>query len=127
MSDQMHLLDRALGYLPAGHCYLLADRTFIGGAGLGHLLEHEVDFVIGLRCHHQIKRADGRALSLKRSTRRQARATSRVYQQVQLYEGSNTVSVHLTFYIHRAANGQRLFLATTRTDFDEVVALYKQR
>ena len=42
-----------------------------------------------------------------------------------LYEGTNTVFVHLI--CHRANNGQRVFLATTRTDFDHVVALYKQR
>ena len=124
-SDQIHLLDRALAYLPAVRCGLLADREFIGGAWLRHLLKREVDFVIRLRSHHKIKRVAGRALSLERSTRSQAQDTTRVYQQVQLYEGSNTVSVHLIG--HRAVNGQRLFLATTRTDFDEVVALYKQR
>ena len=52
-------------------------------------------------------------------------ANTRVYQQVPLYEGDNTVFVHLI--CHRANNGQRVFLATTRTDFDDVVALYKQR
>ena len=124
-SDQIHVLDRALGYLSAGRCCLLADREFIGGVWLGHLLEREVDFVIRLRSNHTIKRADGRALSLARSTRNQAKGTTRVYEQVQLYEGSNSVFVHLI--CHRAANGQRVFLATTRTDFDTVVALYKQR
>ena len=124
-ADQRHVLDRALGYLPAECCCLLADREFIGGAWLRHLLEREVDFVIRLRCNHTIKRADGRTLSLARSTRNQAKGTTRVYEQVQLYEGDNTVSVHLI--CHRAANGQRVFLATTRTDFDNVVALYKQR
>ena len=29
-SDQIDVLDRALGYLSAGHCCLLADREFIG-------------------------------------------------------------------------------------------------
>ena len=124
-ADQRQVLDRALGYLPAERCCLLADREFIGGAWLRHLLEREVDFVIRLRGNHTIKRADGRALSLARSTRNQAKGTTRVYQQVQLYEGDNTVFVHLI--CHRANNGQRVFLATTRTDFDHVVALYKQR
>ena len=61
-------LDRTLGYLPAGHCCLLAPAS-LSGAWLGHLLEHEVDFVIRLRCNHTIKRAD----ALEQSTRRQAR------------------------------------------------------
>ena len=74
--------------------------------------------------NHTIKRADGRALALARSTRNQAKGTTRVYEQVQLYEGTNTVFVHLI--CHRANNGQRVFLATTRTDFDDVVALYKR-
>ena len=63
-SDQIDVLDRALGYLSAERCCLLADREFIGGAWLGHLLEREVDFVIRLRCNHTITRADGRARSL---------------------------------------------------------------
>ena len=124
-SDQIDVLDRALGYLSAERCCLLADREFIGGAWLGHLLEREVDFVIRLRCNHTITRADGRARSLARSTRTQAKGTTRVYEQVQLHAGTNSVVVHLI--CHRAANGQRVFLATTRTDFDAVVALYKQR
>ena len=94
-SDQIHVLDRALAYLPAVRCCLLADREFIGGGWLRPLLKREVDFVIRLRSHHKIKRVDGRALSLERSTRSQAKGTTRVYEHVQLYEGSNTVSVHL--------------------------------
>ena len=53
-SDQIHLLDRALAYLPAVRCCLLADREFIGGAWLRPLLKREVDFVLRLRSHHKI-------------------------------------------------------------------------
>ncbi|MDE2807525.1 MAG: hypothetical protein OXN90_03830 [Gemmatimonadota bacterium] len=46
MADQIALLDRALAYLPAARCCLLADREFIGGAWLRHLRQQSVAFVI---------------------------------------------------------------------------------
>ena len=80
--------------LPGMLCALLHTRSV-------NLLEREVDFVIRVRCNHTIKRADGRALSLARRTRNQAKGTTRVYEQVPLYEGPNTVFVHLI--CHRAS------------------------
>ena len=63
--------------------------------------------------------------SLEHTTRNQPKNTTRVYEQVYLYEGQNKVPVHIL--CHRPRKGARLFLATNRTDFDAVVALYKQR
>ncbi len=125
MDDQIHLLDRVLAYLPAARCCLLADREFIGGTWLRHLRQKQVDFVIRLRSNHSMKKANGRVQSLEHSTRCQPKNTTWVYENVSLYEGSNTVPVHII--CHRPTKGARLFLATTRTDFDAVVALYKQR
>lgn len=125
MTDQIALLDRALAYLPAGRCCLLADREFIGGAWLRHLRHQWVDFVIRVRAPHRMQQADGRIRSVERTTRNQPKNTTRVYEQVHLYEGANAVPVHLIW--HRPRKGSRLFLATNRTDFDAVVALYKQR
>ena len=42
----------------------------------------------------------------------------RAYQQVQLYEGSKAVSVHL--HLNMSSSGQRLFLATICTDIGVV-------
>ena len=72
-----------------------------------------------------MERADGRHQSVERTTRNQPKNTTRVYEQVHLYEGANTVPVYLI--CHRPRKGARLLLATNRTDFDAVVALYKQR
>ena len=72
-----------------------------------------------------MERADGRIQSVERTTRNQPKNTTRVYEQVHLYAGANAVPVHLI--CHRPLKGARLFLATNRTDFDAVVALYKQR
>ena len=125
MADQIALLDRALAYLPAERCCLLADREFIGGAWLRHLRQQSVDFVVRVRANHRMERADGRIQSVERTTRNQPKNTTRVYEQVHLYAGANAVPVHLI--CHRPRKGARLFLATNRTDFDAVVALYKQR
>ena len=63
---------------------------------------------------------------MARSTRTQAKGTTRVYEQVQLYEGEQHRPSFILYVIEPPmANG--CFLATTRTDFDHVVALYKQR
>lgn len=125
MADQIHLLNRALAYLPASRCCLLADREFIGGDWLRHLLQCPVDFVIRLRANHRMQTADGRDRSLNQATRRQPKNTTRVYEKVHVYAGDNTVPVHII--CHRPAKGARLFLATNRTDFDHIVSLYKQR
>ena len=125
MSDQINLLNRALAYLPAGRCCLLADREFIGGAWLRHLQKQQVDFVIRVRANYTIQRADGTVRSLACIPRGQAPNTTCVYEHVHLYEGSNTVPVHII--CHRPLQGARIFLATHRTDFDAVVSLYKQR
>ena len=124
-ADPINLLERALADLPAGRCCLLADREFIGGAWLRHLQKQPVDFVRRVSTHYTMERADGRIRSLEHTTRNQPRNTTRVYEKVHLYEGPNTVPVHII--CHRPRKGVRLFLATNRTDFNHVVSLYKQR
>ena len=103
-SDQIHMLDRAL---ICPRCAVVCWRSLSAGRGFGICSSQG-------RCHslaltHKIKRVDGRAEPSQRPG------------SINKYEGTNTVSFILYY---RAANGQRLFLATTRT---EVVALYKQR
>ena len=79
-ADQRQVLDRALGYLPAERVLSVGrPRVYRAAPGCGICWSARWTSSFRLRCNHTIKRADGRTLSLARSTRNQAKGTTRVY------------------------------------------------
>ena len=98
-------LDRTLGYLPAGRCCLSADREFIGGRGLGICLSTR--WILSFACVliTLLNGPPDAPYPWSRAPAAKPEAITRVSQQVQLYEGSKAVSVHLHLICHRAANG----------------------
>lgn len=120
--ERKQLLKKALAYLPAKDCCLLADREFISQEWLQFLQRQGLTFVIRLRSNHWIETAEGSRFHLELNTRRQKKNTTRRYKNILLY---GKVRVHLVCY--RPTQGERLFIITNRTDLNPIVALYKLR
>ena len=57
--ERKRILTKALAYLDARVCCLVADREFIGRAWFAFLLEQSVDFVIRLRGNTSLRLDDG--------------------------------------------------------------------
>lgn len=121
-AERQRILTKALAYLDARVCCLVADREFIGRAWFAFLLEQSIDFVIRLRGNTALtldagRRGEGTALS-----EQMLPGTTRYYPQTTLY-GGLTVNV----VCHRPLRGQPILLVTNRTDLKQVLALYGQR
>lgn len=121
-AERQRILKKALAYLDARVCCLVADRAFIGREWFAFLREQSIDFVIRLRGNTALTLdaglcSDGTALS-----ERMLPGTTRYYPQTTLYGG-----LTLNVVCHRPLRGQPILLVTNRTDLKQVLALYGQR
>ena len=107
--ERERLLKKALAYLPADRCCLLADRKFISYEWPRFLRDQSLDFVIRLRSNHCIETTDKHRRHLELNTRRQEKNTTWHYEDALLY---GRLRVHIV--CPRPAKGERLFLVTNR-------------
>lgn len=120
--ERKNLLTKALAYLDAGLCCLVADREFIGRDWFAFLLAQPIDFVIRLRGNTCLTLDDGRQRYGATFNARMPRGTTRYYPHTTLYNG-----LTLNLVCHRPVRGERILLLTNRTDLQQVLALYGQR
>lgn len=124
--ERKKMIRTAWRYLKAYPCTLLADREFIGAEWFTFLLGvRGLEFIIRIPCAGWLTLPNGRQHYLSQLVRTLRKGQTRTYENVLLYDKSDTVRLNLV--CHRSQKGELVLLATNRSALEESLSVYKSR